>query len=285
MIRKCAFRKVTATSALRMFHAAAKSGRSSSSVIDLRSDTVTRPSKEMFAAMQSHELGDDGRFDCPTTNKLQDTIAELFGKEAALLTPSGIMANNINLKLMAGLSGESVILGSNSHIINNERGAVSSFAGVMPWIVPNEPDGTMALDRITRMASMADNEHIVPIRGISLESSHNGCNGRVLRPDYIAKVKRIAKKNKAMLHLDGARCWNAAVYLEMSMKEMLEPFDLVSVCLSKGLGCPIGSLVVGSKKDIERARVYRKLIGGTMRQTGIFAACGLVALDGDRWRD
>ena len=126
---------------------------------------------------------------------------------------------------------------------------------------------------------MAFNEHIVPIKGISLESSHNGCNGRVLMPKYISDVKKIAKKGKAKLHLDGARSWNAAIFLNMEMKEMLKDFDLVSVCLSKGLGCPIGSLVVGSQKDIDQARIYRKLIGGTMRQTGIFAACGLVALE------
>ena len=154
-------------------------------MIDLRSDTVTRPSQKMFDAMTTYELGDDGRFDCPTTIKLQEQIAELFGKEAALLTASGIMANNINLKLMASITGQSVILGSNSHIINNERGAVSGVGNIMPWIVQNEPDGTMPLDKIKRMASMQDNEHIVPIKGISLESSHNGCNGRVLRPEYI----------------------------------------------------------------------------------------------------
>ena len=134
----------------RFFNSATKSTQ----IIDLRSDTVTRPSQKMFDSMSSHALGDDGRHDCPTTIKLQNKVAELFGKEAALLTPSGIMANNLNLKLMAGLTGESVLIGSNSHIINNERGAISAFAGIMPWIVPNEADGTMPLDKITRMASM-----------------------------------------------------------------------------------------------------------------------------------
>jgi threonine aldolase len=233
----------------------------------------------MFDAMSSSALGDDSRHDCETTMKLERQVADLFGKEASLLVPSGIMANNLNLKLMAGLSGESVILGSNSHIINNERGGVSSFASIMPWIVANNPDGTMDLAKVKRMAGMASNEHIVPIKGISLESSHNGCNGRVLRPDYISQVKKIAKKAKAKMHLDGARSWNAATYLGLDMKEMLKDFDLISVCLSKGLGCPIGSLVVGSAKDIAQARIYRKMIGGTMRQTGIFAACGLVALE------
>ena len=182
-----------------------------------------------------------------------------------MLVPSGIMANNLNLKLMATTKGESVVLGSNSHIINNERGAVGSVATIMPWIVQNEADGTMPLDKIKRIAGMASNEHIVPIQGISLESSHNGCNGRVLRPDYIEQVKRIAKRNRAKLHLDGARSWNASVFLGLTMKEMLKDFDLISVCLSKGLGCPIGSLVVGSKKDIDQGRVFRKMLGGTMR--------------------
>mgnify|MGYP001626818614 CR=1 FL=1 len=242
--------------AKRLFQTAVKAKKASSTspaahkLIDLRSDTVTRPSKRMFDAMSSVPLGDEGRADCETTMKLERQVADLFGKESALLVPSGVMANNINLKLMAGLSGESVILGSNSHIINNERGGVSSFAGIMPWIVENNPDGTMELEKIKRMTGMASNEHIVPIRGISLESSHNGCNGRVLRPEYISKVKKIAKKAKSKMHIDGARSWNAALFLGMEMKDMLKDFDLISVCLSKGLGCPIGSLIVGSSKDV-----------------------------------
>lgn len=124
--------------------------KTSGKVIDLRSDTVTRPSERMFKAMSTAELGDIGREDCPTTIKLERKIAELFGKEASLLVPSGIMANNLNLKLMAGLSGESVLIGSNSHAINNERGGISSFASIMPWIVPNNSDGTIPLDLIKR---------------------------------------------------------------------------------------------------------------------------------------
>ena len=155
-------------------------------VIDLRSDTVTKPTKEMFEAMQNSPLGDVGREDCPTTSKLERKVADLFGKQAALMVPSGIMANNINLKLMAGTTGDAVIIGSNSHIINNERGGISGFASIMPWIVQNEPDGTLPLDKIRRIASMAANEHIAPARGISLESSQNSCNGRVLRPEYVS---------------------------------------------------------------------------------------------------
>ena len=205
----------------------------------------------MFDAMSSSPLGDDGRLDCPTTNKLQQDVANLFGKEAALLVPSGIMANNIALKLMASVAGESILIGADSHTICQERGGVSAFGGIMPWVVPNEADGTINLDKIKGAASMADNEHIVPIKGISLESSHNAASGRVLRPEYISQVKKIAKKYKSRLHLDGARAWNASIFLDIEMKEMLKDFDLVSVCLSKGLGCPIGSLLVGTEKDIK----------------------------------
>ena len=125
---------------------------------------------------------------------------------------------------------------------------------------------------------MVKDEHIVEIQGISLESSHNNCNGKVLRMDYINKVKKIAKKKKAKLHLDGARSWNASLFLDLSMKEMVKDFDLINVCLSKGMGCPLGSMVVGSEKDIRTARNFRKMLGGGMRQTGIFAACGLITL-------
>ena len=125
---------------------------------------------------------------------------------------------------------------------------------------------------------MVKDEHIVEIQGISLESSHNNCNGKVLRMDYINKVKKIAKKKKAKLHLDGARSWNASLFLGLSMKEMVKDFDLVNVCLSKGMGCPLGSMVVGSEKDIRTARNFRKMLGGGMRETGIFAACGLITL-------
>ena len=134
----------------RFFSATSQVSKTSGKIIDLRSDTVTRPSQRMFEAMSQAELGDIGREDCPTTIKLEQKIAELFGKEASLLVPSGIMANNLNLKLMAGLSGESVLIGSNSHAINNERGGISSFASIMPWIVQNNADGTMPLDLVKR---------------------------------------------------------------------------------------------------------------------------------------
>ena len=139
------------------------------------------------------------------------------------------------------------------------------MTGTMPWVLQNNLDGTIPLDDIAFACGKVANEHVVPITGISLESSQNECSGRVLRMDYISKVKKIAKKAKAKLHLDGARSWNASLFLGMDMKDMLKDFDLVSVCMSKGMGCPIGSLVVGSEKDVKEARNYRKMLGGGMR--------------------
>lgn len=161
--------------------------------------------------------------------------------------------------------GDSVILGNLSHIVNYERGNISGIGGVMPWVVENNSDATMDLKKMQKACDFMLNEHIVPITGISLESSHNNLSGKVLRMDYISKVKKMAKKRKAKLHLDGARSWNASLFLGLEMKDMVKDFDLVSVCLSKGLGCPIGSLLVGSAKDIAAARNYRKMLGGAMR--------------------
>ena len=168
------------------------------------------------------------------------------------------------MMLLAEKLGDSVIVGSKSHIIHYERGGIS-MTGTMPWVLQNNLNGTIDLDDIEFACGKVANEHVVPITGISLESSQNECSGRVLRMDYISRVKKIAKKAKAKLHLDGARSWNASLFLGMEMKDMLKDFDLVSVCMSKGMGCPIGSLVVGSEKDVKAARNYRKMLGGGMR--------------------
>ena len=179
---------------------------------------------------------------------------------------------------IAPIKGQAVVMGHKCHIVKYERGGIAAVGSAFPWIVRNNPDGTLPLEQIEYVCSITPNELVVPVAGITLESSQNHMSGKVLRPDYISKVKKLAKKYKATLHLDGARSWNAAVFLGMDMKEMTKDFDLVSVCLSKGMGCPIGSLVVGSAKNIHEVRNYRKMIGGAMRQTGIFAACGLVSL-------
>ena len=145
-------------------------------------------------------------------------------------------------------------MGHKCHIVKYERGGIAAVGSAFPWIVRNNPDGTLPLEQIEYVCSITPNELVVPVAGITLESSQNHMSGKVLRPDYISKVKKLAKKYTATLHLDGARSWNAAVFLGMDMKEMTKDFDVVSVCLSKGMGCPIGSLVVGSAKTIHEVR-------------------------------
>ena len=167
-----------------------------------------------------------------------------------MITPTGTMANCASMMTICPTKGDTVILGNLSHIINYERGNLSSMGSIMPWVVQNNLDGTMPLAQMEKACNFMLNEHIAPVTAISLESSHNNLSGKVLRMDYIKKVKKIAKKRKAKLHLDGARSWNASIFLGIEMKEMVKDFDIVSVCLSKGLGCPIGSLIVGSEKDI-----------------------------------
>jgi threonine aldolase len=135
----------------------------------------------------------------------------------------------------------------------------------MPWVIKNQEDGTLPIDEMEYITNIAPNEHVVPIQAISLESSMNNCQGKVLRMDYIQKVKKLAKKKKLLMHLDGARSWNAALFLDLEMKQMVEDFDLISVCFSKGMGCPVGSALVGSQKLISQARVFRKMLGGGMR--------------------
>lgn len=192
--------------------------------------------------------------------------------------PSGCMANIAAMMTVCPTRGDACVVGNWSHIVNYERGGLSTVGGIMPWVIANEEDGTMPLDQIEKVCNFSINEHIVPVTGISLESPHNNKSGVVLRPDYIKKVKKIAKKRKAKLHLDGARSWNASLFLGLEMKEMCQDFDIISICMSKGMGCPIGSLIVGTEKDMITARNHRKILGGAMRQTGIFAACGLVSL-------
>lgn len=228
--------------------------------------------------MANAVLGDEVFGDDPTTNKLNKDIAELLGKEAAILTSSGTQANLIAMMLIANQKGEAVIIGDNSHIAHYERGGMSSIGSVFPRVIQNLPDGTLDLHQIKHEVPSADDTHIVRVAGISLESSQNNCSGRALLPEYISSVKKITKKNKLKLHLDGARAWNAAIFLGISMKEMVKDFDIVNICLSKGMGCPAGSMIAGSHEDIKRARVLRKMLGGGMRQTGILSACGLVSL-------
>ena len=245
--------------------------------VDLRSDTITLPTKEMFDAIAGAELGDDVFQEDPTVNQLEDLAATKFNKEAALFVPSGTMAN-----LVAVLShcqrGDEVILGDQAHTFLYEAGGISAFGGVHSRQIPNQEDGTLLLEDIKKSIRKED-VHFPPTRLICLENTHNRCLGMPLSVDYTNSVTEIAKNNSLSVHVDGARIFNAAVSLGVSVTELTENIDSVSFCLSKGLSAPAGSILCGNKDFIEKARRNRKALGGGMRQAGVLAAAGLVALE------
>jgi threonine aldolase len=245
--------------------------------IDLRSDTVTKPTPEMREAMAEAEVGDDVYMDDPTVNKLQAKAAEMLGKEDSLFVPSGTMGNLLAL-LVHCQRGDEVIVGDKSHIYMNEAGGMSALGGIHPHPVVNQVDGTLLLDDI--LASIqAEDVHHTTTRLICLENTQNSCGGVPLSVEYTRAVGKIARENNLLLHIDGARIFNAATALNVSVKELAEPADSVMFCLSKGLVAPVGSMLVGSKKFIDRARHLRKMLGGGMRQVGVLAAAGLISLE------
>ena len=245
--------------------------------VDLRSDTITLPTKEMLDAITGAELGDDVFQEDPTVNRLEDLAATKFNKEAALFVPSGTMAN-----LVAVLShcqrGDEVILGDQAHTFLYEAGGISAFGGVHSRQIPNQEDGTLLLEDIKKSIRKED-VHFPPTRLICLENTHNRCLGMPLSVDYTNSVTEIAKNNSLSVHVDGARIFNAAVSLDVSVTELTDNIDSVSFCLSKGLSAPAGSMLCGTKDFIGKARRNRKALGGGMRQAGVLAAAGLVALE------
>ena len=245
--------------------------------IDLRSDTVTLPTEQMREAMYHAELGDDVYGEDPSTQRLEKMAAEKMGKEAALLVPSGTMGNLICV-LTHCARGEEVILGDVSHMFINEAGGMAALGGIQPHIIPNQPDGTLRLEDIVD-AIRGDNIHFPRTRLICLENTHNRCNGAALTSQYIESVASIARQYDLLLHLDGARVFNAAVALGVDVKELTKSVDSLIFCLSKGLSSPVGSIVCGSKEFIAQALRTRKILGGGMRQTGIIAAPGTIALE------
>ncbi len=245
-------------------------------VIDLRSDTVTQPTPAMRRAMAEAPVGDDVYGEDPTVNHLEALVAELLGKEAALFVPSGTMGNLICLLVHCG-RGDEYIVGDSQHTYLYEAGGASAVGGIHPRVLPNQPDGTLALGEI-EAAIRPENVHFPRTKLIALENTHNRMGGRVLPPEYVRHVRALADRHNLRLHGDGARLWNAAVALGMEPAELAAPFDSLSVCLSKGLAAPVGSLVVGSRDFIAEARRARKLLGGGMRQAGVLAAAGIVAL-------
>ena len=246
-------------------------------IIDLRSDTVTLPTPAMRKAMAAAEVGDDVFGEDPTVRKLEEMAAQRMGKAAGLLVTSGTMANLVCQMAHCG-RGDEMILGDKSHIFYYEQGGSAAIGGIHPRIVPNQPDGTLLPEDILSAVRL-DNIHFPVTRLIVLENTHNLCDGYPLPPAYLSRVGEIAALKGLKLHVDGARIFNAATALGVSPAELAAPADSISFCLSKGLSAPVGSLVCGSTDFIAKARRMRKVLGGGMRQAGIIAAAGIVALE------
>ena len=242
--------------------------------VDLRSDTVTVPTPTMRRAMAEAVVGDDVYGEDPTVNTLQEEVARLLGKEAALFMPSGSMTNQAAIA-MHTTRGQEVICAEGSHIYEWELGMMAAFSGVVPRFVP-APLGVPDPQQIRR--AVRRSIHQSPSGLISLENTHNKMGGTVIPLDVLWAIRGVAEQEGLPLHLDGARMANAAAALGISLEAVAGPFDSVSLCLSKGLGAPVGSVLAGKKTDLVRAHRYRKMLGGGMRQAGVLAAAGLIAL-------
>jgi threonine aldolase len=245
-------------------------------LIDLRSDTVTRPTPGMRAAMQAAEVGDDVFHEDPSVNRLEEKVAALLGKEAAVYVPSGTMSNQIGVKTHTQ-PGDELLCDVNCHIYNNEAGGPAALSGVMCRTI----EGDFGVLDVTQLDGKVRgaNEHHARTRLVCLENTHNKGGGRVYPLEKIQAISAWARRNGLAMHLDGARLWNAVVATGIPAKTWGEPFDSVSVCFSKGLGAPVGSALTGPREYIARARRVRKLFGGGMRQAGVIAAAALYALE------
>jgi threonine aldolase len=242
--------------------------------IDLRSDTVTQPSGAMRAAMAAAPVGDDVYGDDPTVNRLQDVAAEMFGYEAALFAPSGTQSNLIALLVHCG-RGDEYLVGQDAHTYKYEGGGAAVLGSIQPQPIANQADGSIAIDDIERYIK-PDDMHFARTRLLALE---NTIGGKVLGQQYMAQATAFAHERGLATHLDGARICNAAVKQGISLRAAVAGFDTVSVCLSKGLGTPVGSVLCGPKAFIEQGKRWRKMLGGGMRQAGVLAAAGLYALE------
>ncbi|MGD9190219.1 MAG: low-specificity L-threonine aldolase [Desulfobacteraceae bacterium] len=244
--------------------------------IDLRSDTITKPTDAMRRAMAEAEVGDDVLGDDPTVQKLEALAADMLGKPAALFVTSGTMGNLVS-QMVHCRRGDEMILGSESHIFYYEQGGSAAIGNIHSRTVPNQPDGTMAPDDI-RAAIRADNIHFPVSRLIVIENTHNRCAGAPIGLDYMHTIRGIADQYGMKIHVDGARIFNAAHALGCAAADLARHADSVTFCLSKGLAAPAGSLVCGNPDFIHQARRVRKVLGGGMRQVGVLAAAGIVAL-------
>lgn len=246
-------------------------------IIDLRSDTVTLPSPEMRRAMANAELGDDVFGEDPTVNRLQEMAAEMLGKEAALLVTSGTQGN-LAAMLTHCRRGDEVILGELSHSVIFEVGGASALGGLIMKTVRNDPGGRLDLADVS-VAIRPPNDHFARNGLICVENTHNLCGGMVLNEEDLSAIRDLSDRCGLPVHMDGARVFNAAVALGVPVARLAAYADSVTFCLSKGLGCPIGSVICGTKDFVAEARRYRKMLGGGMRQAGVIAAAGVYALE------
>ena len=246
--------------------------------IDLRSDTVTLPSPRMKDAISHAELGDDVYGEDPTINRLQALAAELTGKEAALFVPSGTMGNLIAIMTHAR-RGQAVIAGDQSHIYRYEAGGTSVLGGSPMCVLPNLQDGMLDLEQIKANIADESDAHVAPTALICIENTHNRCGGVVLSAQQVEAICTLAHTHSVRVHMDGARIFNAATALKIPVSTLANCVDSLMFCLSKGLSAPVGSMLVGNKEFIRQAHRTRKLLGGGMRQAGVLAAAGIVALE------
>lgn len=244
--------------------------------IDLRSDTVSHPTPSMREAMAKAAVGDDVYHDDPTVNQLEADAAEMLGKEAAVFVTSGTQGNLCAL-LAHCQRGEAIIVGESSHIFRYEQGGMAQFGGLIPHTVPVQADATMRLEHL-ESAINPDDEHKPVTRLVALENTHNMAGGVPISAEYTAEVADFARRSGLILHIDGARIFNAAAAYSVDVKKLVAGADSVTFCLSKGLCAPVGSVLVGSHAFIRRARRARKALGGSLRQAGVLAAAGLIAL-------
>ncbi len=247
-------------------------------MIDLRSDTVTLPSTEMKNFMFNASIGDDVYGEDPSVNALEKKASKLFNKESALFVPSGTMAN-----LIAVLShcnrGDEIILGNQSHIFKYEAGGISAVGGIHSHQLINHSDGTLNITDILGAINNTNDSHFAISKLLCLENTHNRCYGSAIEPKYFSDVKEAIKPYNIKIHIDGARIFNASIALNVEISQLVRDADSISCCLSKGLGCPSGSLIIGTQSFINKARRIRKMLGGGMRQVGILASAGIFAFE------
>ncbi|CAH2242141.1 probable low-specificity L-threonine aldolase 2 isoform X1 [Pararge aegeria] len=247
-------------------------------IVDLRSDTVTKPTESMKHAMVNSAVGDDVFGEDPTVNALESKVANLLGKQAALFVPSGTMANLIAIMVHCNKRGSEAIVGNLAHIYKYEQGGAAHVAGVLLSTVQNKPDGTFDLQEVENRIRGSDiHEPITSM--VAIENTHNVCGGKVLPLQWIDELSELCKRHSIPLHMDGARLLNASAYLEVPAERIVRGCDSVALCFSKGLSAPVGSAIVGSCHFIQQARRMRKMLGGGMRQSGVLAAAAIVALD------